>query len=69
MSNTENKFPQSLKDAMRQMMRNNRWGTCVSCPRDSEYNVYPEFCEHTDRADHYLTMRQLAEQYAICVEK
>ena len=35
------------------LVRNGRWGTCVSCPRiDGE--VFPEKCEYTKRYDHNL---------------
>jgi len=43
-----------------QFARNGRWGTCVDCPR-TDGHVYPEFCKHTDRYDHQLTLGELAE--------
>jgi hypothetical protein len=43
--------------------RNGRWGTCASCPRDVNGNVYPEMCEYTERYDHNLTLGSLVEQY------
>jgi hypothetical protein len=50
---------QKTKEAFRQFIRNERWGTCGACPRDSEGNVYPEFCIHTKRYDHKLTFGEL----------
>ena len=50
-------------DGFLQFYRNGRWGTCVSCPRDSHRRAYPEFCEFTDRYDHHLTATGLAEQF------
>lgn len=35
------------------LIRNGRWGTCVSCPRE-DGEVFPEKCEHTKRYDHNL---------------
>jgi hypothetical protein len=49
------------KEAFKQFMRNERWGTCGSCPRDSEAVVYPEFCVNTKRYDHNLTIEKLVE--------
>jgi len=48
---------------LRAFARNGRWGTCVDCPRDSEQNVYPEFCINTERYDHHLGMKDLAESW------
>lgn len=50
-------------DSLRQFSRNGRWGTCAGCPRDSWGHVYPEFCKDTDRYDHQLTAKDLAEAY------
>ena len=49
-----------LEDALRSFARNGRWGTCGSCPRDSDGSVYPEFCQETDRYDHNLAIDELA---------
>jgi hypothetical protein len=43
--------------------RNGRWGTCVDCPRDTNDQPYPEFCENSYRYDHHLDAHQLAEQW------
>lgn len=43
--------------------RNGRWGTCVSCPRAFDGEPFPEFCQHTDRYDHQLTLKDLAESH------
>jgi hypothetical protein len=43
--------------------RNGRWGTCASCPRTRDGDVFPEFCEHTGRYDHQLTLRALTESH------
>jgi len=43
--------------------RNERWGTCVDCPMDSESNIYPELCSNTDRYDHNLNVDMLCSQY------
>lgn len=48
---------------LRMFARNGRWGTCVDCPRDSEHNAYPEFCKNTERYDHQLDMKGLAESW------
>jgi hypothetical protein len=45
--------------------RNGRWGTCGFCPKDGHHNVYPEFCEHTDRYDHHLNVDALANQFKV----
>lgn len=42
--------------------RNGRWGTCSSCPRNGRGDVFPEYCDYTDRYDHQLTIEGLAEQ-------
>ena len=49
-----------LSDSFRQFARNGRWGTCASCPRDSENHAYPEFCQFTERYDHNLDVDDLA---------
>lgn len=41
--------------------RNERWGTCVDCPRDITGMIYPEFCENTKRYDHQLELFELIE--------
>ena len=51
-----------------QFARNGRWGTCISCPK-SAGAVYPEFCEHTGRYDHQLSLKGLVEQYCRWVEE
>jgi hypothetical protein len=43
--------------------RNDRWGTCSDCPRDSEGRVLPELCEYTERSSHKLTIDDLVDQY------
>jgi len=52
-----------MADDFRCFARNGRWGTCGDCPRDSEGNVYPEFCENTQRYDHQCDVDTLADQY------
>lgn len=53
----------SLKNAFAMFSRNDRWGTCVACPRDSNGNAYPEFCAFTDRYDHHQTLDYLVDAY------
>jgi hypothetical protein len=48
----------------RAFSRNGRWGTCGGCPR-SGGDVFPEFCEYTDRYDHQLTALALVERWSI----
>lgn len=43
--------------------RNERWGTCVDCPRTSTGEIFPEFCEHTDRYDHHIGVDELARAW------
>ena len=43
--------------------RNGRWGSCADCPRDSLGAAYPELCAHTERYDHQLSMKELAENW------
>jgi len=50
-------------DRFQHFSRNGRWGTCGDCPRDSRGNIYPEFCKHTDRYDHQLTIQELADSW------
>lgn len=57
---------QEYGDGFRQFARNGRWGACVGCPRDSDGNAYPEFCEYTDRYDHKLSAAGLAETFEHC---
>lgn len=56
---------EDLKDSFRQFARNERWGDCASCPRDSEGHSYPEFCQHSGREDHQLGIDGLVQQYKI----
>lgn len=43
--------------------RNGRWGTCVECPCAGDGTVLPELCVNTDRYDHQLTMKVLADKW------
>ena len=43
--------------------RNGRWGTCADCFRDTQGNVYPEFCKNTVDNNHQLTVDYLAKQF------
>lgn len=54
-------------DNFRQFSRNGRWGTCVDCPREpnDRGRAYPEFCIHTARYDHLLTIDDLRENYKV----
>jgi hypothetical protein len=52
-----------LGSSFRQFSRNGRWGTCGDCPRDTDGNAYPEFCENTERGDHHLNVDSLADQW------
>lgn len=52
-----------IADQFRCFARNGRWGTCASCPRDSDHNVYPEFCVYTERYDHQYDVDALARVY------
>ena len=63
MTEKQKKMHNSLLDHFKQFMRNGRWGTCASCPRDNQNHAYPEFCEYTDRYDHQLTLDELTESY------
>lgn len=54
---------QSLQRAFAEFARNERWGTCVACPQDTNGVPYPEFCAYTDRYDHQLTGESLIETY------
>lgn len=56
-------FCGKLKDAFVQFSRNERWGTCVECPKLLDGTVYPEFCTNTKRYDHQLTLDSLVEYY------
>lgn len=58
----------SLRDSFRQFSRNEKWGSCGSCPRDSEFNAYPEFCQYYDRYDHQLTIDELQRAYKSSIE-
>lgn len=52
-------------DNFRQFSRNGRWGTCVDCPRDTNGDAYPEFCVHTHRYDHNLSVDELAHNFKV----
>lgn len=54
-----------MKDHFVMFSRNGRWGTCASCPMDSNGMKYPEFCDYTKRSDHQLDVKELAEQHLI----
>jgi hypothetical protein len=43
--------------------RNERWGTCVDCPRTTDGKIFPEFCQFTDRLDHQLNIDELARTF------
>jgi hypothetical protein len=58
-----------MRDHFMMFGRNGRWGTCASCPRDSMGNVYPEFCDYTEREDHRLEAIDLAKMWEILYEK
>jgi hypothetical protein len=45
-------------------IRNERWGTCVDCPRDDAGIIRPEYCENTGRYDHHLDVNQMVEGYS-----
>lgn len=53
----------STEEGFKCFIRNERWGTCADCPRDSQNNPFPEFCENTTREDHLLSLDSLCEQY------
>lgn len=53
----------SVQQALRQLARNGRWGTCGDCPRDSGGETYPEFCIETMRYDHRLSATAAFEQF------
>lgn len=50
-------------DSFRQFMRNGVWGTCSSCPRDTNNHAYPEFCANALRSDHTLDAPSLLQTY------
>ena len=54
-----------VTSAFLSFIRNNCWGTCVDCPRDSNLIPYPEFCVNTKRADHHLSLDALVELYRL----
>lgn len=54
-----------MKDPFRQFSRNGRWGDCAACPRDTNRHAYPEFCQFTDRGDHQLDVRSLADAHLV----
>lgn len=48
--------------------RNGYWGTCGFCPRTTDGEVYPEFCENrTTMIGHALTLGELASLYERCI--
>lgn len=49
-----------IRAALLTYARIGRWGTCAACPHSDDI-VYPEFCEETDRHDHWLTGHELAD--------
>ena len=51
-----------MKDHFMCFARNERWGSCVDCPR-SNGHVYPEFCIYKDRYDHTLSIDDLGNAY------
>jgi hypothetical protein len=51
-----------LRQAFRCFARNERWGTCATCPGD-EHDRKPELCMFTNRRDHQLTLDALVHQY------
>lgn len=57
------KAANKLKPRFDMFARIGRWGTCVDCPCDNLGVYYPELCVHTDRGDHHLGMKDLAESY------
>lgn len=57
-----------LADAFVQFSRNERFGTCVDCPRQVRGNVreaYPEFCVNTKRHDHNISFAELIAAYEV----
>ena len=52
-----------IEDFFHQFIRNDKWGTCVECPRDSKGSAYPEFCKLYNRYDHQLTLDDLVGVY------
>lgn len=48
-----------LIKAMETYIRIGRWGTCSDCPVSDK--KYPEFCKYTDRYDHQLDGKAIAE--------
>ncbi len=52
-----------LRQAFRHFTRNERWGTCVECPRDGDGLKVPELCPKTGRYDHQLSAESLFESY------
>lgn len=54
-----------MADHFRQFARNGRCGTCAACPRDGRGDAYPEYCKFTNRYDHQLDAKGLAEQFEI----
>lgn len=53
-----------LSNAFHQFARNERWGTCVDCPRDGDGRVLPELCVNTRRYDHNLKLDGLVAAYS-----
>lgn len=58
-----------LVDALEQIARTGRWGTCRECPRGDAGRRFPEICDHTDRSDHHRSLDELTELYNIELEK
>ncbi len=50
-------------DTFRQFSRNGRWGSCGFCPRDMHGHSYPEFCKEGHRVTHWMTAKDLAENF------
>ena len=61
MNKKQQKGHNQMKDGILQFYRNGRWGTCCGCPRDTDNKAYPEFCANTERYDHQLTAKELAD--------
>lgn len=53
-----------LKAAFLHFARNERWGTCGSCPLDADGAIYPEMCVNTARCDHQFDLQGLVTSYA-----
>lgn len=51
------------KERIEMFARIGRWGTCCDCPTDGLGNYYPELCKNTNRPDHHLTAKDLADSF------